>query len=253
MRDATPLIICGMGRSGTRNTANVLNCHESVSLYGEIPFGIMKQLFNVLDTADKSYSGKDYHRSLWSKKKAKFIYSSFNYLGKASLMQEKHTACFIGHKTPHHEKLFYDYERHFGSVGILPIYLYCCRDADSCWRSYKSMNWGAKRTIESFLVEYNESFNCLEHMLSKAEGRVHIVKLNDLKSANNQLEYYIKAIFNPLGLEIDDDTAMRIASVENSNATIKVTGKPPVELDFAEIKLIEDNKSIRDISFKYFS
>jgi hypothetical protein len=252
MKTVSPLIICGMGRSGTRNTANVLNCHDEVMLFGEVPLGVMKEVFDLLDTIDKTYSRKDYHVKLWARKKAQFVYSSFNYIGKAPLAKEKRSARFIGHKTPHHEKLFEDYERHFQSVDVQPVYLYCCRDVKSCWRSYKSMNWGSKRTLESFLKEYEESYAHLQLMRSKAKNRVHLVKLNDLIAAPNQVEFYRETLFKPLGLDLDSDTAQKIASLENGNATVKVTGRPPLELTDQEVQEIEGHLAVQEIQRRHF-
>lgn len=243
-----------MGRSGTRNTANVLNAHEHVKLFGEMPTGITKALFSLLTTVDRTYAKKDYHRELWAAKKAEFLFAAFDHIGKAprAPADAKPAARYVGHKTPHHELLFDEYESHCGSVGLAPVYFYCARDPRGCWRSYKSMPWNT-RTLEGFLAEYEASYRQLDAMLEHCPERVHVVKLNGLMAAEDQVEWYARTLFAPLGLNMSDTLAAEIATLRNNNATVRVTGQAPVELTPEEVELIEGNPAIRRIEERHFS
>ena len=251
-----PLIVCGMGRSGTRNAANALNAHREVKLFGELPIGIARALFSLLQTADDSHARNETYEQMWRAKKAAFMFDAFDAFDALGTLGPSQPVAagvrFVGHKTPRHEVFFDDYERYFAAVGLEPRYVYCARDALSCWRSYTSMAWNVK-SLSVFLDQYAESFESLNRMLEHAGPRVAVARLGDLQAAPHLIDWYRETLFEPLGLELDDDTANLISAMPNRNATSRVTGKPPVELDEEEVLLIDQDERVATIRREHFA
>jgi len=226
-----------MGRSGTTNALRALNAHPSVMLNGEIPLAVMKQFFDLLDGVEKSYGEKDATIEGWRSRKADFMFDSFGYLSKGGRGQLRKIpeARFRGHKTPRHETLFDRYEAHFASAGLQPRYFYCRRNPFDCWRSYKTVAWNNHDTVESFLSQYVESFGCLRRMQARAGERVFVLDLDALTGSADPPGWYRTSIFAPLGLDLLEKTAQRIAKF---NAERESTC--PAELESGERKAIEN-------------
>lgn len=239
MGEVTPLFIFGMGRSGTTNALRVLNAHPQVMLNGEISLSIMKQFFDLLDGVEKSYREKDVTIGGWRARKADYMFESFGYLSKGGRGQLKKIpdAKFRGHKTPRHESLFDRYEAHFGSSGLAPRYFYCARNPFDCWRSYQSAAWNGYKSIGEFLGPYITSFEQLAHMQRSAEGRVFVLNLDDLTRAPDPLAWYVRNIFEPLGLELDERTKHRIEKF----AEAPQPALPSGDISDADRKAISDH------------
>lgn len=242
MGEITPLFIFGMGRSGTTNALRVLNAHPQVMLNGEISLSVMKQFFALLDGVEKSYGAKGPTLESWQTRKADYMLDSFGYLSKGGRGQLKKIpeAKFRGHKTPRHELLFDRYETHFASTGLAPQYFYCARNPFDCWRSYRMTEWNGYKTVQEFLAHYMESFGHWQNMRRRAEGRVHLLKLDDLIAAPDPLSWYRRNIFGPLELDIPEPTSRRIEKLTDKDGTKVGSG----ELNPADIKAIGDHPGI---------
>ncbi len=238
MDEITPLFIFGMGRSGTTNALRVLNAHPTIALNGEISLSVMKQYFALLDTTDRSYAEKDAVREGWHARKAQYMFESFGYLSKGGRgpLRKLPAARFRGHKTPRHESLFDDYERHFRSAALKPRYFYCTRNAFDCWRSYRTMAWNGYRDAAAFLDHYMESHRQLDHMRQHAGERAFVLNLDELIRAPDPVAYYRARIFDPLGLDLPESALRRIARESGahdrnaaplSEAEIAVIGRHP--------------------------
>jgi hypothetical protein len=239
MGEVTPLFIFGMGRSGTTNALRALNAHPSAMLNGEISLSVMKQFFDLLEGVEKSYGEKNATIEGWRARKADYMFESFGYLSKGGRGQLKKIpeAKFRGHKTPRHESLFDRYEAHFGSIGLRPSYFYCARNPFDCWRSYKTTSWNNHETVDSFLAQYAESFACLRRMQERAAGRVFVLNLDALIGSADPLVWYRKTMFEPLGLDVPENTVRRIEKLNED----RETSPPSNELDDVERKAIQDH------------
>lgn len=227
MGAVTPLFICGMGRSGTTNALRIVNAHPQVMLNGEIPLSIQKHLFSLLDGVDRSYSGEDGLQERWSERKADYIFESFGYLSKGGRgrLVKIPEARYRGHKTPRLETLFDQYEQHFGAMGLPPRYLYCARNPFDCWRSHKAMTWNRYKTAEQFLVHYAQSFENLRRMQDRANGRVWVVNLDELKAAPDAIAWYGEKIFAPLGLDLPESINRRVDKMSKEK---EASSAPPL-------------------------
>jgi hypothetical protein len=230
MDEITPVFVCGMGRSGTTNALQILNTHPSVMLNGEIPLSILKHFFALLDTTENSYSDAERQR-VWRGNKTQYMLESFGYLSKGGRgrLDKAEDAKFRGHKSPRLEILFEKYESHFSDIGPPPFYFYCARNPFDCWRSYRTMEWSGYENVQEFLQHYAMSFEKLKQMLERAGDRVALLNLDQLKSAPDALTYYRKTIFAPLGLDVSERMAIRIAKMMSKKEPSSSPALKPTE------------------------
>ncbi len=230
-----PLIICGMGRSGTRTVADVLSAHRKVQLYGEIPPHMMEAFLSLLDVMDKGYLNDKSFTDDWRARKLDYIFESFNFLSKEFSKTRKSYRLICGYKSPRHERFFAEFERHFNSIDVNAHYIYCTRDPVSCWASYKSMPWN-KFTLNAFIEDYKNSIQEYRIMKNSAPDRVHLFDLNEYTKSYDKFEFFKSRFLTPLNL-VDNDGIRKIILADlNRNATSTVTGKPretllPEEVD----------------------
>jgi sulfotransferase family protein len=245
MGEITPLFIFGMGRSGTTNALRVVNSHPEVMLNGEIPNGVMRRLFQLLDTADESFVDRRNIRGGWLGRKEQYIYEAFSMLNKAGPRKPELYAAarFRGHKSPRQESMFDDYERHFASVGRQPLYFYCARNPKDCYRSYRAMDWNAYKSVGQFLGHYMESFRKLEEMQAKTPGRVFVLVLDELIASGDPLAFYRERMFAPLGLT---PSAAFARTVETLDAR-REEGPRPEPLSRADSETIDDYPGIAEL------
>jgi len=227
MGDVTPLFIAGMGRSGTTTALRVASAHPSIMLNGEISLAVLKQYLILLETVESRYSKKEAVRDGWFERKADYMFASFGYLAKGGVRSPKKqaTATFIGHKAPRLETLFDSYESHFASVGLKPRYFYCARSAFDCWRSYRQMPWNPYDDVDAFLKHYVASYENLKRMREAAPGRVFVLNLHELVASSDPVAFYRARMFAPLGLDLPEQTATKIAKFvalrsESAHATL---------------------------------
>jgi Sulfotransferase family len=249
MGEITPVFVCGMGRSGTTNALRILNTHPSVMLNGEISLSVLKSFFNLLDAADRSYGIKEHLLDEWKTRKAEYVFESFGYLSKSGRGRYDNSsgAHFRGHKSPRLETIFERYENHLGGCGPAPRYFFCMRNPFDCWRSYKTMTWSGYAKVGEFLEDYLLSFECLDEMQKKVHERIAPINLDDLKRAPDALDYYNRTIFAPLGLDIPERSAKRIAKVMGDR---KPSSTP--ELSARDRKVITKRPGIADLLERYF-
>lgn len=244
----TPIVICGMGRSGTRNVADNIARHPKVQIYGEIPPQMMDSFLNFYSTVDYSYSRSEFKGS-WEKRKEEFFFDCLNNISKEKIELKKVEREYVGYKSPRHEQFFEKIEACFAKSEKKPIYIYCARDALSCWRSYRSMEWN-KLSIQDFFSEYISSFNKFFEMSEKYSDRVVVFNLNEYKSCEDKLVYFKNRILKKVGMNDSDLIDFQVDN-RNRNATTKVTGKTPVNLPEDEQSLIASNNKIKVIN-EYF-
>lgn len=243
MDDVTPLLVAGMGRSGTTNALRVLNTHPQVMLNGEIALPLLDKFLDLLDATDRSFERKDAMRDDWIARKAEYMYSSFGYLSKAGRgkLEKRGRARFLGHKSPRLESLFDRYETHFASAGAAPRYVYCARNAFDCWKSYHAMPWNNYDGVNAFLKDYAASYEMLDRMQASAPSRVVVMNLDALIAARDPLAFYRKTLFEPLGLELPERQAQLIGKIHSAKERMSKS-RP---LDAQDRKAIETYPGLR--------
>lgn len=245
----TPIVICGMGRSGTRNVADNITKHPKVQVYGEIPPKIMDSFLDFYSVANSSYE-RSIFKEGWRKRKEDLFFDCINNISKEKIDEVKPGREYVGYKSPGHEKLFRKIEKCFHKEDdVKPVYIYCVRDALSCWKSYKSMEWN-RLDIDSFIEEYISSFDAYLEMVEKCEERVVVFNLNEYVKSSNKSLFFKENILMGIGMKENEIEEFE-HDARNRNATVKVTGSSSESLPDSEKKLIKSNKKINSIN-KHF-
>ena len=244
----TPVVICGMGRSGTRNVADNIAKHPLVQIYGEIPPNIMDSFLDFFSNTNSAYLKSPFGKG-WAERKDEFFFDCLNNLSKEKIEFKKSERKFVGYKSPNHERFFKKIEQCFSGEEVKPYYIYCVRDALSCWQSYKSMEWN-RLDVESFIEEYIESVGFYFSMLDKFDDRVVVFNLNEYKCCNDKEGYFKYSVMRKMGMSESDLNCFNLDE-KNRNATKKFIGKDSDGLSETEEKIISENKKIIEIN-KFF-
>lgn len=247
----SPLIVMGMGRSGTRYFADVLSSHQKVLLHGEIPHSAMSKYFSLLDVLDKEHSRDKVRDRKWKERKSGFILDSFSSMAMGG-GESSAGYLYVGHKTPRSEKFFSSYENHFFSAGMSPLYFYCMRNPFDVWSSYKIMPWNTFKSVKEFLDAYVASYDQYERCLKVAKGRVHPLNLCEYKRSENPGEFLKTKIFSHLVLDVDDGFILSLHSKENRNSSQNFLGKDSAGISADEYTEMMNDERVMKILNKYF-
>lgn len=246
-----PLIVMGMGRSGTRYFADIISSHNEVVLCGEIPHSAMSSFFKLLEILDEEHGREKARLRKWNEKKANFIFEAFSSMamGHASPFEScKH----VGHKTPRSERFFDLYEKHFASSGLKPNYFYCIRSPFDVWVSFKNMPWNTYESVESFVSDYVSSYKRYVRAKRRAEGRVYMLNLEAYKESENLQSFLKENVFDNLGLTLEDGFLESLIGKENTNSSKNFVGKFPGDISNSDYRYILNDKDIRSIIDKEF-
>ncbi|MAB09567.1 sulfotransferase [Hyphomonas sp.] len=241
--NAIPLIVCGMGRSGTRTVADILSAHERIQLYGEIPPQMIDAFMTFLDKVDLGYFKNPQFTEDWKARKLNYLYESFNALSKTYAKKTKDSLLVCGYKSPRHEMHFKKLEKHFNNADASAHYIYCTRSAETCWASYKSMPWNSF-TLETFLEDYKQSLREYHVMKEAASERVHVFSLDAYTRAPDRYEYFKTRFLVPLGIEENERVRATIESNLNRNATVNVTKQNRKALLSEEVEAIQKDPDL---------
>lgn len=260
MAGPSPLIVCGMGRSGTRNAADILNAHPRIRIHGEIPDPLSCAAFALLDAADEHYAsqargGNDARKTKnrknlegWDSIKGDMLMTVFGFMSKrgTGVLEKFKKFKYVGHKSTKAEFYFSRYEKHFKDAGLKPRYVYCARNAEACWRSHKAMTWNKRPNVRAFAAEYAESFAQLDRMRNAAPDRVRVLVLDDIIASPDKIEFYQKKLFDWLGLDLPPDVVEKLRNVKNSNSSINHLKNQVAQLGVAQIDVRDLEAEERD-------
>lgn len=246
-----PLIVMGMGRSGTRYFADILSSHSSVLLHGEIPHSAMSKYFSLIETLDIENSRDKVRERKWKERKGGFILDAFSSMAMGG-GREKSGYLYVGHKTPRSEKFFHLYEKHFLSSGLTPIYFYCIRNPYDVWASYKNMPWNSFKNTHAFIDAYLSSYSQYEKCVDLAKDRVQLLNLDAYKRGDESRGFINDNIFNYLGLEVDDVFVRGLLSKENRNSSESFLGRGVASNSDKEIREIKNNAGMMRVMNKHF-
>ena len=227
---ARPLIVFGMGRSGTRMCANILNNSRDVELQGEIGGAVGSKMMAWLASVATQKQPPEPVR-MYGLARAAFRDST------PSRPMVRSRARWFGHKTPRHERHFARYEAIFSDPSRQPHYVYCLRNPFHVWRSYRIMPWNKFKTVGAFLEAWIRSVQTYERMIHQAPGRVHLFNLDDMVRAPDLLTWIEANLLDQLELT-PDGFRRDIDKLENSNSASNKLGlkpSPPPVSDMIQI------------------
>jgi len=239
-----PLIVCGMGRSGTRMCANILTNSALVELQGELGGPAGTRLLAWLETA-RIQRGEGASAATYEQARQAFR------IGASGKPAERSDAVWFGHKTPRHERHFRRYEIIFDDPDNRPTYVYCIRNPFDVWRSYQAMPWNKFSTVDEFLKAWLRSVSTYEMIAAQAPGRIFVFNLDEMVRASEWTDYLQPALFDPLSLS-EDSFQKPVQTIRNSNSSLNKTGAKPEPISEADRHTIADNLDVRRIATEHF-
>ena len=227
---ARPLIVCGMGRSGTRMCANILSNSRDVEMQGEIGGPAGSRMMAWLEANYPQRSEADPYR-IYRLARATFRE------GSAGRPQDRPRALWFGYKSPRHERYFHRYERLFEDPARRPRYVYCLRNPFHVWRSYRAMPWNKFKDVRAFLQAWNRSVGTWETMRRQAPDRVSLFNLDSMIRSPDRLEWLTPVLLEPLNLS-PEMFRRPVEALRNSNSAANKVGAEPQELPPADMAAI---------------
>jgi len=194
---ATPLLVVGPQRSGTRFVTNVLNSLPGVTIQDEIPAGVMESLKWLTIKCENKYANSEIkaRADSWECTKHDFMFAAWGNLTQGRRRESDTSCIYYGYKTPFHEKYFDFYNAFFDPVR--PKYVCCIRSFIDHYFSV-SARW-PERTIHLISRRYINSLRQISYMKKQRPDAVLLFFLDDYKEIG--MPYPHQRIFMPLGLE----------------------------------------------------
>lgn len=247
-----PLIVMGMGRSGTRNLADILNISEEVCLHGEIPLPSINHFFKSMREIEKSHSRNETRYANWNYNKLSMIaeYFSSASIGKRENIDHSRLRYF-GHKTPKSERHFSLYEEYFSSLEVGCKYIYCMRDPISVYRSFRTVPWSNISNVDTFIENYLRSYDQYEHALKQAGDRVFLFNLNGYLSSDDSKNSVLE-LFGFLKISPPFEFFDKIGCLENTNSSKKKFGVERAGISHEDRKKIMENEKMRKVISEHF-
>ncbi|HVH03495.1 MAG TPA: sulfotransferase [Amaricoccus sp.] len=223
---ATPVIVCGPPRCGTRFVTDALNHLPRVAIQGEVIPALFERARAFLAEADAAIAApkqKPQWRKTWDGRRAETMFALWTNLQKYAVVKAPRDVAFYGYKTPGHEKLWSFYEGYF--TERKPLFVYCIRNFPDHYRSYIT-RW-PKRRIEAAAAAYLESIDTCEAMRAALGERAQIFVLDALVAEGGG---YLERFLARLPIPAPAERIARIDPREKANSA-EVHARPRVELD----------------------
>jgi len=276
LNNVTPLIVCGPARSGTRMMTDLLNLHPQIAIQDEMYSKVIEEYFKFLDNIDELFNeyanrkgrrlDQSWHNSkhilthtflsLFTKSKSsndiaekerlndKLIHAkkmlTHVFLGCANKnheLAENKELLFHGIKTPGYERYMPQFEDLFQQTP--PYYIYCLREVDKVWRSWKSL--GYLNDIELFHTRYLRSLRQANKIRKKVGDRFILFELDKYISSPEKNVFLYDNIFSKLGFQSLDS----IEEISNRNSIRKAGARYIEDSDtMKEMKFLLDSKDI---------
>lgn len=201
---ATPLIIVGRQRAGTRFLTNILNSFNGVSIQPELPNPVMHAAADMMRTIQSYYARmaetgdarQQRYYDRWLRKRENLIFSIWENASQGGPVKFTAKTRYFGYKRPNNETYFAFYEALFRSRP--PMYVYCTRNFTDNYLSIVS-RW-PERTIEQVADDYLKSTAQYQLMVADAPRRVLLFNLDD--HVKYGFEYIENRIVAPLDLQL---------------------------------------------------
>lgn len=161
----SPVIVCGLPRSGTSLTRDLINTSSNVLILDEFPSNRFSAVFTLaeqLAQADREqYETWRNLRSQGAARTMELIATAWALASRELLWRRFRKARLdrVGMKTPLAELDYGHYERLLGEHA--PLVVYCWRPPWGVYESLLSLAWGAHYTPESFLTNLESSLEAI--------------------------------------------------------------------------------------------
>lgn len=245
--DATPLIVVGRPRAGTRFVAGALNQFREIAIQGELPIPVMEGLVRFIEDTDKYYEraaekGEGRHeemRRLWLSKKEQLFFSLWTNAGQSRVIKPRADCRYFGYKRPNHEMYFDFYERHLH--GRKPLYIYCIRNFVDNYLSI-SARW-PERDIARVADEYLASIEQYRVMKKTAPDRVFKFVLDE--HVTRGIEHLDKNVLSHLDLVRRPRVMAALESMGPKNTTTGMNVERRTQLTPREERFIAKRPRLR--------
>jgi hypothetical protein len=245
---ASPVVVCGNPRSGTRMHANALNAHPEVLITDEF-HGIQHLhafLSDFRTTRLKTFSpDRALARQNFLAKMFWLSCSIDRTLDRGLRVQ------IIGNKTPQIERHYRELERIF--LNAPPKYVYCLRSAPKVLRSVKNfpnLRWN-RDSVETNLARYIRSVRCMEEMRATFPERVCVSMIEHLKPGMTNGAFFAR-VFDFVGVTLTDAVGAKLNAMNAQNTLAQLKpGAKAIELSDAEMTLIARSRDYAAIRERY--
>lgn len=246
IKKITPIIVCGMARSGTRMLTDLLNNHDQIAIQNEMHAKTIEAFFVLKKEVDgvfAHYEKKEDRRKNknWLKSQNILLHTFFASANKKGILGYGKNISFHGIKTPGYERYFSEFEDIFGLKP--PFYIYCIRRPDKVWRSWKSI--GYLIDFKVFQQRYLRSLRQAQRIKRAAPKRFVIFNLDNYIETDNQHSFIQERIFKRIGIKDILNYKDIMVTTPNRNA-LKNKGSKYIEDKQIkqEMKLLIKNKEI---------
>jgi Sulfotransferase family len=248
LQGARPLMVVGAPRCGTRFVANALNRHPAILLHGEIPSPAMDNAIRFLSETGDLF-GLEPRWSGWERSRRDLLYAIWVSMLKGPQRRPRGAVAWFGHKTPGHDRYWEFYRGFFGDIG--PKYVFCMRNFVDHYLSLVSMEdhrsldgIDSRRMIRRTAEEYCASVARYADMKAALGADVALFVLDDLREGG--IRYLREALFERLGIDVNDRTLSRIDVSRRANSTEGAGAARRTELSAAEHVFLDRNPDLLD-------
>jgi len=238
LRGASPLMVVGSPRCGTRFVANALNRHPAIVVQGEIPKPAMDSAVRFLTETGQFFASVPQWSTSWENSRRDLLYCIWASMIKGKQRVSGARIAWFGHKTPQHDRYWEFYRNFFGEIG--PKYVFCMRNFVDHYLSMASMN--EAHSIERVAREYRASVARYAEMKAALGENVSLFILDDLRDGG--IDYVRETLFERLGIEADRRTLSRIDVSRQANSTERKGRSRRRELAADESAFLKDNQDL---------
>lgn len=226
-RKFTPLIVCGMARSGTRMITDLLNRFDEVAIQPEMHAATLDAYLEMTESISGTYSyySEKKGRNLakyWERFQPALAFCFLALGNKKGPVGRGKKISYLGIKTPSYEHKFDAFEQIFHH-GQAPLYVYCMRRPKKVWASWKSL--GYEQEVGVFSRRYRRSLKKALRISESCRGRFALFDLDSYLAAQEKRQWVIDHVLAPLVLSVEMPNDFIPDAVPNRNS-LERAGKP---------------------------
>ncbi len=243
---ATPVLIGGVARSGTRMLADILNVCPTVAIQPETPPKAIELFLKFAGDIDGIYAGlgQQLGRAVdqnWRQNRAGLLHALFIAASRDRPSGVDRPVTHFGLKLPSLERYFSEFDRYYDAPK--PYMIYCMRRPDAVWRSIRSFGW--QTDFEKFLQSYRRSMSHALAALARSPDRLVVFNLNAFLEGDSV--EYVAGLCARLGVPLEAEAQARIAQVDNRNG-IAARGREYADTPelAGQMQALLDNDVIRE-------
>ncbi len=231
-----PIVVCGMPRSGTSLTRDLLNTGRGVLILDEVPSARFGHLFDLVrQLAAAGGSRYEQWRGLDQFAHARLLHlmaTTWALASRPQVLQRflRRPPRRVGMKTPLAELDWQKYEELLGPLA--PVWVYCWRSPLAVYESLLSLEWGAHYTPERFVQTLAQSLAAATSLAERARARLVPFDVS-LASQRPQRGPQVRALFRALGCSLSLRTLVFLHRWPPVNRRQKA---PPSSLEAGEVE-----------------